>query len=314
MRGRDETLAEIVRAAVREELKKGSVPIRGITGAGGNTTVTSDGDIFLTTKGTHKAYYNGTELATGGTGDLSDYMRKDSAGGNQSMYNDIHFENLKGCVFYNTASGPNVAGAIRAFSGVNYYDFVIDAPNGYLYLDAGQGIRFAASAATALNMGDNVINSLGAPVLVGDAARYKDGVIVCTSGTRPASPTEGMHIYETDTDKDYKCTVGGGTPTWTEVGGGGISGTQNKLAKFATATTLGDSLFGDDGTTITAYGTIIPTTTDTYDLGSTASTKWWKNIYAQAIYLDDANTYISNSAGSLQLHVAAGETIDIVVG
>lgn len=29
----------------------------------------------------------------------------------------------------------------------------------------------------------------------------KQSVIVCTSGTRPASPIEGMTIYETDTDK-----------------------------------------------------------------------------------------------------------------
>ena len=29
----------------------------------------------------------------------------------------------------------------------------------------------------------------------------KQSVIVCTSGTRPSSPTEGMTIYETDTDK-----------------------------------------------------------------------------------------------------------------
>lgn len=29
----------------------------------------------------------------------------------------------------------------------------------------------------------------------------KQAVIVCTSGTRPASPVEGMAIYETDTDK-----------------------------------------------------------------------------------------------------------------
>lgn len=32
----------------------------------------------------------------------------------------------------------------------------------------------------------------------------KQVVIVCTSSTRPASPTEGMHIYETDTDRTLR--------------------------------------------------------------------------------------------------------------
>lgn len=34
----------------------------------------------------------------------------------------------------------------------------------------------------------------------------KQTIIVCTSGTRPASPPEGMHIYETDTDRLLKYT------------------------------------------------------------------------------------------------------------
>ena len=40
---------------------------------------------------------------------------------------------------------------------------------------------------------------------------------IVTSGTRPASPPEGMLIYETDTNKYYGCTVGGATPTWIEI-------------------------------------------------------------------------------------------------
>jgi hypothetical protein len=36
------------------------------------------------------------------------------------------------------------------------------------------------------------------------AAGYPFGPIVCTSSTRPATPTEGMSIYETDTDLRYE--------------------------------------------------------------------------------------------------------------
>jgi hypothetical protein len=40
----------------------------------------------------------------------------------------------------------------------------------------------------------------------------KQAVIVCTSGTRPSSPIEGMVIYETDTDKLQIYTTA--TTTW----------------------------------------------------------------------------------------------------
>jgi len=40
----------------------------------------------------------------------------------------------------------------------------------------------------------------------------KQAVIVCTSGTRPSSPNEGMPIYETDTDKLLIYTTA--TTTW----------------------------------------------------------------------------------------------------
>ena len=36
----------------------------------------------------------------------------------------------------------------------------------------------------------------------------KQSVIVCTSGTRPSSPVEGMTIYETDTNRHVKWTGG----------------------------------------------------------------------------------------------------------
>lgn len=41
------------------------------------------------------------------------------------------------------------------------------------------------------------------PFLASEANTYlmKQAVIVCTSGTRPGSPVEGMVIYETDTDR-----------------------------------------------------------------------------------------------------------------
>ncbi len=44
----------------------------------------------------------------------------------------------------------------------------------------------------------------------------KQAVIICTSGTRPSSPIEGMRIYETDTDKVlvYTTATTGWAPPW----------------------------------------------------------------------------------------------------
>lgn len=59
-----------------------------------------------------------------------------------------------------------------------------------------------------------------APLEVLDAAEVNDylmkqAVIVCTSGTRPSSPPEGMTIYETDTDS-YRVWNGA---AWRRTGG-----------------------------------------------------------------------------------------------
>lgn len=79
-------------------------------------------------------------------------------------------------------------------------------------------------------------------------------VIVCTSGTRPSSPNEGMTIYETDTDlfRVYTgsawVTIGDPgawtdyTPTWTatttnpSLGNGTISGRSKQIGKTVHAT------------------------------------------------------------------------------
>lgn len=58
----------------------------------------------------------------------------------------------------------------------------------------------------------------GAVLTASDVNTYlaKQAVIVCTSGTRPSSPPEGMAIYETDTDKllVYTTATTGWQPPW----------------------------------------------------------------------------------------------------
>lgn len=90
-------------------------------------------------------------------------------------------------------------------------------------------------------------------------ALMKQAVIVCTSGTRPSSPPEGMLIYETDTDL-YKSYNGTG---WVTIGQT-VTGTYTPSLTVASGTnpTLGSgstaqgryTLFG--GNWCTVRGTV----------------------------------------------------------
>jgi hypothetical protein len=57
----------------------------------------------------------------------------------------------------------------------------------------------------------DITGTLTADVFVG-----KNVIVICTSGTRPGTPVEGQHIYETDTNQTLKYDGSG----WVQVGGG----------------------------------------------------------------------------------------------
>lgn len=57
-----------------------------------------------------------------------------------------------------------------------------------------------------------------ASVTIAKAATDIAFVVICTAGTRPASPKEGLHIYETDTDKTYVNAGTSGAPVWRSPG------------------------------------------------------------------------------------------------
>lgn len=90
----------------------------------------------------------------------------------------------------------------------------------------------------------------------------KQAVITCTSGTRPGSPTEGMTIYETDTDcyvtydgSAWVHDLGGTWRTYTPtitgltIGNGSITGRYAVIGKTVTGT-----LFFTAGSTTTYSG------------------------------------------------------------
>lgn len=108
---------------------------------------------------------------------------------------------------------------------------------------------------------------------------YAWDITICTSGTRPTA-YDGRPIYETDTDKFL---IYNGS-SWEEVGGGA----------------------GWDGST-----DLIPDTDSARDLGA-------PSYYFALGYIDQlhflAGTYIKDLSGDMELHVATGKKVKIVVG
>jgi hypothetical protein len=94
----------------------------------------------------------------------------------------------------------------------------------------------------------------GAVLTASDVNTYlaKQAVVVCTSTTRPASPPEGMVIYETDTDKmlTYVSATTGWVPPWSNPWG------------VVTATSGGTSGYGYVRLTSSAQSGIGTTMTD----------------------------------------------------
>lgn len=96
-----EQLIRTIRAVVQQEMQKNSrLNVSSIEGKGGNTTISSWGDIHIRTMSGFKAYYNGIEIGTasGGNADTVDnlhataFMRKDAGAGDQTQNNNILME------------------------------------------------------------------------------------------------------------------------------------------------------------------------------------------------------------------------------
>lgn len=77
-----------------------------------------------------------------------------------------------------------------------------------------------------------------ASVTTAKMAANNKGIVICTSTTRPASPVEGQHIYETDTDQTLKNTGTPAAPVWTNTATSApaASETVSGTVELATAT------------------------------------------------------------------------------
>ena len=113
----------------------------------------------------------------------------------------------------------------------------------------------------------------GAVLTASDVNTYlaKQAVVVCTSTTRPASPPEGMVVYETDTDKllAYTTATTGWVPPWNMPWG------YIATASTTTATTSVGSSYTDAGSLTVTWTTVQNRrykVTGFLDMGSSSAT------------------------------------------
>lgn len=110
----------------------------------------------------------------------------------------------------------------------------------------------------------------------------KQAVVVCTSTTRPASPPEGMVIYETDTDRllVYTSSATGWVPPWnkpwgvvpaTSGGTGGYGYHRNTSNQSITATSSPGTDLTGATVTFTAYANRLYRITGMADMTNGAS-------------------------------------------
>lgn len=161
------------------------------------------------------------------------------------------------------------------------------------------------------------------------------GIQVCTSTTRPTA-YDGRPIYETDTNKFL---IYNGS-AWIEISSGSgitdhgaltgladddhtqyllVNGTRSMAATLdmnnnnvANVGTLDlNNIAANTDPDITTHDSIVPSGDSLYDLGD--STHYFALGYFDQLHFL-AGTYIKDVSGDMELHVATGKKVKIVVG
>lgn len=131
----------------------------------------------------------------------------------------------------------------------------------------------------------------------------KQAVIVCTSGTRPSSPPEGMHIYQTDTDSEFVYSGSG----WVEMGRWGA---WTAFTPSWTAATTNPTL--GNGTMSCAYSVMGKTAFARFKIVWGSTTNSGSGLYGLSlpaavtpVDTEAITGFISNSAGTVR-HTITG--------
>lgn len=175
-------LAELIREIVKTELAR-----RQVAGRGGDTLITSEQDIHLVTKGSHKVYANGAQVLTGaggggvtGSGSANTVAKWSSASvlTNSMILDDgvstIQLQKSGVAVLLNFYNSLTLRGQIFAMTGLSDGDFQINAVSGNLVLSSISGV----SVQDELKMNSNKITGLAAGTTSGDAVRYEQALLL----------------------------------------------------------------------------------------------------------------------------------------
>lgn len=156
-------------------------------------------------------------------------------------------------------------------------------------------------------------------------------VIVCTSATRPASPVEGMKIFETDTDREqiYSGSAWvphGGLNAWTSysptwsgltVGNGTVTGAYQRWGKtfaWRAAITFGSTSSMSAGTpTVTTPFTLVNGTWPGDCHGYIFDTSATNKYFAAIVYPDSTTTVAIRASASNANSNQVGEALSSTV-
>jgi hypothetical protein len=143
----------------------------------------------------------------------------------------------------------------------------------------------------------------------------KQTVIVCTSGTRPGSPVEGMVVYETDTDRLSTYTGAAWqtavatAPTWTAITGwtAGSNADATSVPQYSDAVNGMINLRGRVNATTTFAGAGVLIVTLPSGVRPNVERTWPVGRNYSASNTSDAKVSIASS-GDLTLYCPASET------
>lgn len=245
----DQDLVKLVREVVKAELNNSRTNATEVVGRGGDTVLSSMGNIFIQPGTNKKAYYHETEIGSGSS--IGGTTVKVSANDTTAGY----------------LNGKLVAGA-----------------NISLTEGSDGGNETLTVALTGGGVGDVYLANDN--IFTGDHQTIRGA-----GGSEANSPTL-LFRNTTWAAADYRML---------QLTDGGLLN-------------IGQGDYTSIHMTSPAYfdSSMRPNTSDGIDVGG--SSNWWKDIYAQKYFVDDTSTYISNVTGDLEIHVAAGKSVKIVVG
>jgi len=225
-------LVKLVREVVRDEQNKVRTNTTELAGHGGDTVISSVGNIYIQPGTNKKAYYHDTEIGSGSGSGAGGTTVKVSANDTTAGY----------------LNGKLVAGANISLTEGS------DGGNETLTVALTGGA--AGDVFLAI---DNIFTGDHQTIRGAGGSEANYPTLLLRNTTHDATDYKALQL-----DDSGYLDIGQADLVFIRLQGGASSA-----------------------------GRLYPTVTDSFDLGATDITRWWRNVYAQTYYVDNASTYIS---------------------